>query len=116
MTTGIAMINTLHEEFTLLSSVALLKQNRDIINGYFLCGVLNNPDMYADIRSNMGGAAITRLTIKKLNEIQVIVPPLELQKQFTAFVEQTDKSKSAIQQSLEKLETLRKALMQQYFG
>lgn len=65
-TTGIAMVNTLEEEFTLLSSVALLKQDRSIINGYFLAALLNNEDMYLDIRNNMGGAAITRLTIAKL--------------------------------------------------
>jgi len=93
VTTGIAMVNTLDEEFTLLSSVALLKQNRALINGYFLCGVLNNNEMYSDIRSNMGGAAITRLTIAKLNTIQVIVPPIQLQDEFADFVKQIDKSK-----------------------
>ena len=45
-----------------------------------------------------------------------IIPPVELQREFIAFVEQTDKSKLAIQQSLDKLETLKKALMQKYFG
>ena len=93
VTTGIAMVNTLNEEFTLLSSVALLKQNRKIMDGYFLAAVLNNENMYSDIRSNMGGAAITRLTIAKLNMIQIIVPPLKLQQQFSDFVHQVDKSK-----------------------
>ena len=92
-TTGIAIVNTLKEEFTLLSSVALLKQNRNVINGYFLAALLNNADMYSDIRNNMGGAAITRLTIAKLNAVRVIVPPLDLQNRFAAFVEQVDKSK-----------------------
>ena len=91
-TTGIAIVNTLKEEFTLLSSVALLKQNRNVINGYFLAALLNNADMYSDIRNNMGGAAITRLTIAKLNAVKVIVPPLDLQNRFAAFVEQVDKS------------------------
>ena len=45
-----------------------------------------------------------------------IIPPIELQREFIAFVEQTDESKFAIQQSLDKLETMKKALMQQYFG
>lgn len=47
---------------------------------------------------------------------QQIIPPLQLQKDFIAFIEQTDKSKSTVQHSLDKLETLKKALMQQYFG
>ena len=115
VTTGIAMVNTLEEEFTLLSSVALLKQDRRILNGHFLAALLNNENMYTDIRSNMGGAAITRLTIAKLNTIKVILPPIELQEQFASFVTWTDKSKMAVQQSLNKLELLKKSLMQKYF-
>ncbi len=45
-----------------------------------------------------------------------IIPPMELQKKYIAFVEQTDKSKLAIQQSLDNLELLKKSLMQEYFG
>lgn len=116
VTTGIAMVNTLHEEFSLLSSVALLKQDSNVINGYFLCGVLNNAEMYSNIRMNMGGAAITRLTIAKLNEIQVIVPPIELQEQFATFVSKSDKSRLTIQQVLSKMELEQKVLMQKYFG
>lgn len=116
VTTGIAMVNTLHEEFSLLSSVALLKQDRNVINGCFLCGVLNNAEMYSNIRMNMGGAAITRLTIAKLNEIQVIVPPIELQEQFATFVSKIDKSRLTIQQVLSKIELEQKVLMQKYFG
>ena len=116
VTTGIAMVNTLEEEFTLLSSVALLKQDRRIINGYFLTALLNNENMYADIRSNMGGAAITRLTIAKLNTIKVILPPLELQEQFAFFVAQIDKSKAVVQKALDETQLLFDSLMQKYFG
>ena len=45
-----------------------------------------------------------------------IIPPMELQKEYIAFVEQTDKSKLTIQASLDKLEVMKKALMQEYFG
>ena len=62
------------------------------------------------------GGLTKYLTLKILGELEFIVPPMEKQIEFTAFVEQTDKSKLAIQQSLEKLETLKKSLMQQYFG
>ena len=46
---------------------------------------------------------------------QIPLPPIELQNQFAAFVKQTDKSKLAIQKNLEKLEILKKSLMQKYF-
>ena len=45
-----------------------------------------------------------------------IIPPMKLQKDFIAFIAQTDKSKSAIQKSLEKTQTLFDSLMQKYFG
>ena len=56
------------------------------------------------------------INLKILSDLDVMVPTKEQQEQFAAFVEQTDKSKLAIQKSLDKLELLKKSLMQQYFG
>ena len=56
------------------------------------------------------------LSKSKLEEKTFYVPPIELQEQFAAFVEQTDKSKLAVQKSLGELVLLKKSLMQQYFG
>lgn len=62
------------------------------------------------------GSTVAYLSIAMLKKLQVMVPDKTLQKQFAAFVTQVDKSKLAIQKSLEKLEILKKALMQKYFG
>lgn len=62
------------------------------------------------------GTAYAALTISALKEMLVYEVPIEEQKRFASFVEQTDKSKLTIQQSLDKLEILEKALMQEYFG
>ena len=51
-----------------------------------------------------------------IKQMPVFLPPLTLQNDFATFVQQIDKSKSAVQKSLEKTETLYKSLMQQYFG
>ena len=56
------------------------------------------------------------LNFNSINTLRLMVPPKEQQGLFINFVEQTDKSKLTIQQSLDKLETLKKALVQQYFG
>ena len=56
------------------------------------------------------------INLKILSDLDVIVPPYTLQEDFSAFVGQVEKSKLTIQQSLDKLEMLKKALMQQYFG
>ena len=62
------------------------------------------------------GAVMAGINVTKLKQIEVQLPPLDLQNQFADFVKQTDKSKFAIKQSLAELETLKKSLMQQYFG
>ena len=56
------------------------------------------------------------LNFNAINSLKLMVPPLPLQNQFAAFVERVDQQKQTIQQSLEKLELLKKALMQEYFG
>lgn len=70
------------------------------------------------IRKKMAGrgANIQNLNQQILSTLEIPIPPLDHQKQFAAFVEQTDKSKLAVQKSLEQLETLKKSLMQKYFG
>lgn len=62
------------------------------------------------------GGLTKYLTLKILNELEFIVPPKEEQDKFAAFVDQIEKTKTTISRSLEKLETLKKALMQEYFG
>lgn len=70
-----------------------------------------------DASNNMtGSAGQRRVPASFLENYRVSLPPIALQEQFAAFVEQTDKSKLAIQQSLDKLKTLRKSLMQEYYG
>lgn len=56
------------------------------------------------------------INLKILSELEVMVPSLEMQERFVSFVEQTNKSKLTIQASLDKLEVMKKALMQEYFG
>ena len=61
-------------------------------------------------------SGLNTLSVKKIESLNLPVPPIDLQNQFAAFVEQTEKTKTVISHSLEKLETLKKALMQDYFG
>ena len=113
-TTGIATINNLKEEFSLLSSVALLKLGDEIVN-YYLKAVLNTQSLYNSIRSNMGGAAITRLTLVKIKAIRIPLPPLSLQRLFAQRIEQIEREKSEVQKSIQDLETLLASRMQYWF-
>ena len=71
--------------------------------------------MYNEIRENMGGAAITRLTLKKIESINVPLPPLPLQQTFAKKIEAIEQQKALIKQSIAEVETLFNARMQEYF-
>ena len=83
-------------------------------NNLFLYVLFQNTQSYAQSTVNMALKGI--LSKGKLEELEYIVPPLELQNDFATFVQQIDKSKFVVQKSLEKAETLYKSLMQEYFG
>lgn len=61
-------------------------------------------------------ATMTTIGQDGILKATIILPPVELQQEFLRFVEQTDKSKLAVQKGLQELEILKKSLMQQYFG
>lgn len=62
------------------------------------------------------GAIMAGVNVTKLKQIEVYIPEYELQENFTAFVGKIGQQKLTIQQSLDKLEVLKKSLMQEYFG
>ena len=88
----------------------LINDQVNPVYGYYL---LQIQDYNAVAKS---GAAQPFVSYKDLDAPVANIPPLELQNRFAAFVEQTDKSKLAVQQSIDQLETLKKSLMQKYFG
>ena len=59
---------------------------------------------------------IASINMRQLKSLPVLLPPLSLQNEFAAFVERVEQQKQTVQQSLEKLELMKKALMQEYFG
>jgi type I restriction enzyme S subunit len=115
-TTGIACINTFDEPFSMLSSLALIKPNKKIVNSYYLCYWLNNPKIKSKLLTEfMSGAAIQRYTLTKINSFQLIVPPLALQNQFAERVAIIEEQKAIAQASLERSEELFNSLLQKAF-
>lgn len=85
-----------------------------LINSMYLAQCLS---FYKPVLEEMANAPVVPIINKtQFSTVALPVPPLELQNRFAAFVAEVDKSKLAVKQSLEKLETLKKSLMQQYFG
>lgn len=71
---------------------------------------------YDKLRDMAKGGNQPNLNIGIIKNFPVLKPPIELQNDFAAFAERVDQQKQTIQQSLEKLELMKKALMQEYFG
>ncbi|VON78094.1 type I RM modification enzyme [Streptococcus pneumoniae] len=94
------------------SGMVILRPKTPNLNQKFIIHVLRNNN-YSRVIS---GSAQPQLPITKLKKILLPLPPLALQNEFADFVVQVDKSQLAIQKSLEELETLKKSLMQEYFG
>ena len=98
------------------SEMIPLKPNPSKIERTYLAFMLRSDEFVKMINEKVAGAKMPRVSMSDFRDFNVPVPPMELQKQFAAFIEQTDKSKVIIQQSLDTLETLKKSLMQEYFG
>ena len=86
------------------------------ITPLYISYLFEMPEFRKQIDSLQAGSTVAYLSISMTKELNVMVPPLELQNQFASFVAQTDKSKFEIQKSLEKTQLLFDSLMQEYFG
>ena len=99
-----------------IKNVSLIKFKADsrVLNIYIRA--LLQSDYFDDaVLSKVRGGTQKFISLGDIRKLEVLVPPMELQEQFATFIKQTDKSKLAIQQSLDKLETLKRSLMQKYF-
>ena len=96
--------------------IGLFVDMSENINKVFLMYFMQTNEYRDSIITSATGSTVHHTSPSKILACNVFLPPIELQDQFAAFVEQTDKSKLAIQQSLDKLELLKKSLMQEYFG
>lgn len=115
-TVGKPVIVNIEPNFA-IKNVSLIKfrPNSEVLNIYILA-LLQSDYFDTTVLSKIRGGTQKFISLGDIRKLEILVPPIELQNKFAAFVTQTDKSKLTIQQSLDKLEVLKEALMQQYFG
>ena len=90
---------------------------KESVNPRFVVTILTGEAYRKYIRKVcVGGIDKRQINLEQVEKFPIIMPPLLMQNDFSAFVEEVDKQKQTVQQSLEKLELLKKALMQEYFG
>lgn len=113
---GIACVAT--EKYNGYNAVDIIIAHPDNakINSIFLAMFTNLPHGMNQIKGKTGGAAQQHFNVSGYKSLKLILPPLNCQNEFASFVEQTSRQKLTIQQSLDKLEVLKKSLMQEYFG
>ena len=89
---SLAIVDT-DEPLGLFESLAIIKYNRQLLNGIFLMEQLRSDKSQGQLMSGVKGVAVKHLHLNVISETTVIVPPLEQQLEFAKIVQQTDKSK-----------------------
>lgn len=112
---NVCILGADYDEYYLNQRNAKLSIEKSLNKCYF-SELLKFPRIKKRLTGISRGIRQANISNKDILSLRVPMPPIELQEQFAAFVEQTEKTKIIISHSLEKLETLKKALMQEYFG
>ena len=113
---GRAAEYSLNRKANINQAVALVRLKKGIIHNSYLSSYLNSErafQMYDSMKSDTGRA---NLSLQDIGNLIILTPSIHLQKQYADFVKQVKKQKATVQKSIEKLETLKKSLMQEYFG
>lgn len=93
-----------------------IRLNQESVRPLYVAYYMESEAGKSQFQSKNQSAVKAGLNFNSINSLRLMVPPLALQDAFIAFVEQTDKSKVAVQNSIAELEELKKSLMQKYFG
>ena len=116
-TTGITALTDIRfNGMNVTRGIAVVRYDRNKINPVYLNAYLNTDESQRYIQEHTRGATLHQINLSDLRVQQIMVPPLALQEQMAAFIEQTDKSKSVVQKALDEAQLLFDSLMQQYFG
>ena len=104
------------QEGLLCGTGSLLIRPKGKVPADYIQKIISFPSFKKTIEDMAVGQTMPNLNVPIVSAFQIIKPPMQVQENYYTFVTQVDKSKLTIQQSLDKLEVLKKALMQQYFG
>ena len=105
-----------HDEGLLCGTGSMVIRPTKKMKPYFLQNIISSPAYKKIIEEKAVGVTMMNLNVPIVSSLTIPLLPLNLQEHFIAFMQQVDKSKLAVQKGLNKLEILKKSLMQQYFG
>lgn len=105
-----------YEKGLLCGTGSMIIRPREEMKPYFLQSILSNPAYKKIIEDSAVGVTMMNLNIPIVSALQIPQLPTVLQNRFIRFMGNVDEQKLTIQQSLDKLDVLKKSLMQEYFG
>ena len=98
------------------NAVKLVPKTEKVIDGVFLAHYINSPGIQGYINERKMSVGVPKLAIFRIETMPLLLPPMDIQMQFIEFCKQVDKSKVAVQASLDQAQLLFDSLMQKYFG
>lgn len=104
------------DDYTLSANVVLVQPNRELVNPYFLKYSFESDFVERQFAEAKNSTSQSAFGIQKVRTVEVMNPDLNVQRGFAAFVNQVNKSKVAVQKSLDETQLLFDSLMQKYFG
>lgn len=110
-----SLVTDEYDEWNINQAIAIFRATAKIVSRYLLVALMQ-PTVLQPFLNQAVGIRQLNLSLQQCRNLEIQLPPIELQNQFADFVKQVEKTKSEVQKSLEKLEMLKKALMQKYFG
>ena len=116
-TTGItALTDSRFKGMNVTRGIAVIRYDKKKVDPIYLNEYIKMEKSQQYIKEHTRGATLQQINLSELRDLEIVIPPLPLQRVFATFVERVDQQKQTVQQSLEKLELMKKALMQEYFG
>ena len=113
--TGNCALNNIDVEFSLLSSVAVLRGNPSFLEQRFLYQAILSDKMQRLIQESVSGQAITRITLEKIGNFSIALTSIEEQQKIASCLSSLDDRITAQTQKIDTLKVHKKGLMQQLF-
>jgi len=115
-TTGItALTDSRFKGMNVTRGIAVIRYDKKKVDPIYLNEYIKMEKSQQYIKEHTRGATLQQINLSELRDLEVVIPPLPLQRVFATFVERVDQQKQTVQQSFEKLELMKKALMREYF-
>ena len=105
-----------NRKFLFQRHIAYLKPRKEMIDSEYLHSAILTDDVQRQIDAAVKGIAQKTLNLSAIKELEIPLPPISGQKEFVSFKNQVNKSKVAVQKSLDETQLLFNSLMQKYFG